>query len=350
MIPTRAFAALGAREPLQPYRFDRREPGPHDVVLELTHCGVCHSDIHQARDEWGGATFPMVPGHEAVGRVTRVGSAVTRFAVGDLAGVGCMVDSCGECAHCAAGLEQYCDAHTSFTYNSTEQDGKTPTQGGYASHLVVSERFALKLGSKLPLERVAPLLCAGITMYSPLKHWKVGAGHRVAVAGLGGLGHMAVQLAASMGAEVTLLSTSESKRDDAEKLGARDFVLTREPKALGPLAERFDFVLDTTAGAHGLAQYVKLLRTDGTLILVGLPEQPLSLPAMPLISKRRRVAGSMIGGVAETQEMLDYCDARGLGAWVETIAAQEVNAAWERVLASKVRYRFVLDLGTLGRE
>ena len=347
MLQTRGYATQGPTSILEPFNFKRREPGPHDVLIEILYCGICHSDIHQARDEWGGAIFPMVPGHEIVGRVTRVGSAVQRFKVGDLAGVGCFVDSCRVCDSCKAGLEQYCEGHLVLTYNGTEKDKKTPTYGGYSSQIVVDENYTLKISPKLPLANVAPLLCAGITTYSPLRHFKVGPGQRVGVVGLGGLGHMAIKLAASMGAEVTVLSTSKTKEQDARRLGARDFVVSIDPKNLEALANRFDFILDAVSAPHDLNAYLNLLRRDGVLALVGAPAKPLEVQAFSLLLKRRHLVGSIIGGIRETQEMLDYCAQKNITSDVEVIPIQQVETAYERTIKGDVRYRFVIDMKTL---
>ncbi len=347
MPPINGYATHGPTSKLEPFTFERREPGPHDVLIEILYCGICHSDIHQARDEWGGAIFPMVPGHEIVGRVTRVGSQVTRFAVGEPAGVGCFVDSCSRCESCKDGLEQYCEGPLVFTYNSTEKDGTTPTYGGYSSHIVVDENYTLKISPILPLANAAPLLCAGITMYSPLKHFNVGPGRRVGVVGLGGLGHMAIKLATAMGAEVTVFSTSPSKEQDARRLGAHEFVLSNNPKSLAVLANRFDLILDAVSAPHDLTAYLNLLRRDGALALVGAPPKPLEVNAFSLILKRRTLAGSLIGGIRETQEMLDYCAAQRITSDVEVIPIQQVNVAYERTIKGDVRYRFVLDMKTL---
>jgi len=317
------------------------------VLIEILYCGICHSDIHQSRDEWGGAIFPMVPGHEIVGRVTRVGSQVKRFKVGELAGVGCFVDSCRVCASCKEGLEQYCENHLVLTYNGTEKDEKTPTYGGYSSQIVVDEQYTLKISSKLPLANVAPLLCAGITTYSPLRHFKVSPGQRVGVVGLGGLGHMAIKLAAAMGAEVTVFSTSKTKEQDARRLGAHNFVVSLDPKNLDALANHFDFILDAVSAPHDLNAYLRLLRRDGVLTLVGAPPKPLGVQAFSLIPKRRTLAGSQIGGIRETQEMLDYCAAKNVTSDVEVIPIQQVEAAFERTVKGDVRYRFVIDMKTL---
>jgi uncharacterized zinc-type alcohol dehydrogenase-like protein len=317
------------------------------VLIEILYCGICHSDIHQARDEWGGSIFPIVPGHEIVGRVARVGSQVKRFKVGELAGVGCFVDSCRVCENCKEGLEQYCAGHIAWTYNGTEKDEKTPTYGGYSSQVVVDAHYALKIPPKLPLANVAPLLCAGITTYSPLRHFKVGPGQRVGVVGLGGLGHMAVKLAASMGAEVTVLSTSKTKAQDARRLGAHDFVVSMDPKNLDALANRFDFILDTVSAPHDLNAYLNLLRRDGVMVLVGAPPKPIEVQAFSLILKRRRLAGSVIGGLRETQEMLDYCAEHNIASDVEVIPIHQVNEAYDRTVKGDVRYRFVIDMKTL---
>jgi alcohol dehydrogenase (NADP+) len=347
MLPTRGYATKGPTSRLEPFTFERREPGPHDVLIEILYCGICHSDIHQARDEWGGSIFPMVPGHEIIGRVTRVGAKVKRFKVGELAGVGCFVDSCRVCASCKAGLEQYCEVHLALTYNGTEKDKKTPTYGGYSSQIVVDESYTLKISPKLPLANVAPLLCAGITMYSPLRHFKVGPGQRVGVVGLGGLGHMAVKLAAAMGAEVTVFSTSKTKEQDARRLGAHDFVVSIEPKYLEALANRFDFILDAVSAPHDLNAYLNLVRRDGVMVMVGVPAKPLEVHAFSLIPKRRKLAGSMIGGIRETQEMLDYCTGKNITSDVEVVPIQQVNEAYDRAIKGDVRYRFVIDMKTL---
>ncbi len=346
MLATRGYAAFDATTPLRPFAFERREPGPRDVLIRIEYCGVCHSDIHQVRNEWKGSTYPMVPGHEIVGRVERIGAEVTRFAAGDLAGVGCLVDSCRTCSSCTKGLEQYCEVGSTMTYNGRDEDGTT-TQGGYSTQIVVDEAFVLRIAKDQPLAGVAPLLCAGITTYSPLRHWGVGKGHKVAVLGLGGLGHMAVKLAVAFGAEVTLLSSSPSKKADAARLGAHDFVVTSAPGALA-IKGRYDFLIDTVSAPHDLATYAQLLGTDGVMILLGVPDQPATLPAFPLIMRRRSIAGSLIGGIAETQEMLDFCAERGIVSDVETIPIQDIDKAYERMLKGDVRYRFVIDLKSLG--
>jgi uncharacterized zinc-type alcohol dehydrogenase-like protein len=349
MLDTRAYAAFDPKSPFRPHRIARREPGEHDVLIEILFCGVCHSDVHQVRNEWDNANYPMVPGHEIAGRVTRVGSKVTRFSAGDPVGVGCFVDSCRRCPSCLKGEEQFCDGPLVFTYNGFEKDGKTPTFGGYSSHIVVDENYVLRIAKDAPLDRVAPLLCAGITTYSPLRHWKVEKGSRVAVLGLGGLGHMAVKLAAAMGAEVTLLSSSPSKKKDAARLGAHSFELTSDAASLGALARRFDLLIDTVSAPHEIAGYAEMLRTDGTMVLLGVPEKPATLPAFPLIMRRRSIAGSLIGGIRETQEMLDFCAARGITAEVETIPIQDIDRAYERMIKGDVRYRFVVDAASLKR-
>ena len=345
-LKTPAYAAVSAKASLAPFSIERREPGPHDVLIDILYCGICHSDIHQARDEWGGSIFPMVPGHEIVGKVSRVGSHVKKWKVGDVVGVGCFVDSDRVCEACKAGEQQFCERGASFTYNSREQDGKTPTYGGYSTRITVDENYVLRIPAGIPLERAAPLLCAGITTYSPLRHFGVKAGDSVAVVGLGGLGHMGVKLAKAMGAKVTVLSHSPSKRDDAMRLGADDFIATRDPDVFKKNAKRFDFILDTISAQHDYNAYLGLLKRDGTMVLVGVPEpSPLSAPA--LINQRRRLAGSFIGGIRETQEMLDFCGKHGVGADVEVIPIQQVNEAYERTVKGDVRYRFVIDLASL---
>ena len=347
MTKTPAYAAPAAGSPLAPFSIERREPGLHDVQIDILFCGVCHSDIHQARDEWSGALFPMVPGHEIVGRVSAVGREVTRFAVGDLAGVGCMVDSCRTCDPCKRDTEQFCEAGAAFTYNGTEMDRKTPTFGGYSTRVVVDERFVLKVPAGLDPAAAAPLLCAGITTYSPLRQWNCKKGDRVAVVGLGGLGHMAVKLAASMGAEVTVLSTSRAKEQDARRLGAHGFVATREPDAFAKLSGRFDLIVDTISAPHDYNQYLRLLRPHGAMVLLGVPPEPTPVHAFALISGNKRLAGSLIGGIAETQEMLDYCAAQGIVSDIEIIPIQAINEAYERMIQGDVRYRFVIDLASL---
>jgi len=347
MSDARAYGATAHDAPLSSLTIPRREPGPKDVVIDVAYCGICHSDLHTVRGEWGMGAYPIVPGHEIVGRVSRVGKKVKKFKVGDLAGVGCMVDSCRKCENCKKGLEQHCSGPASFTYNSTLQDKKTITQGGYSSHIVVDEAFGLKVKSGLPLERVAPLLCAGITTYSPLKRHNVKKGTRVGVLGLGGLGHMAVKIAAAMGAKVTVLSGSESKRPDAKKLGASQFLITKDAAAMASAAGSLDLIIDTVSGPHDVNGIVGLLRTGGTLVMVGASPEPHAIASFALIMGRRAVEGSLIGGIKETQEMLDFCAKKKVLADVEVIAAKDINAAYERMLKSDVRYRFSIDCATL---
>jgi uncharacterized zinc-type alcohol dehydrogenase-like protein len=346
MLPTKGYAALIAKEALQLFSFNRRDLGTHDVLIKITHCGICHSDIHQARDEWGGSIFPMVPGHEIVGSTMQVGNAVKKFRVGDRVGVGCFVDSCRTCAACLEGLEQYCEVGMLLTYSGRDKDGQ-PTQGGYSTQIVVDENYVLRIPSGLSPAGAAPLLCAGITTYSPLRYWGVGKYHRLAVVGLGGLGHMAVKIAKAMGTEVTVLSTSERKREDAERLGAAHFALTSQPETFTTLQRRFDFILDTVSAPHNYNAYVNLLKTDGTMILVGAPDKPTPLEPFPLIMHRRRIAGSVIGGIRETQEMLDFCAEHHIESDVEVIPIQHVNEAYERVIRGDVRFRFVIDMASL---
>ena len=342
-----AYAAATAGAPLGPFTVERRDLRPDDVQLDILFCGICHSDIHQARDEWSGGRFPMVPGHEIVGRVTRVGPKVTKFKVGDLAGVGCMVDSCGRCEHCRAGHEQFCVQGVALTYNGTEMDRKTPTYGGYSQRIVVDERFALRIQPGQDLSGVAPLLCAGITTYSPLRHWKVKQGSRVGVVGLGGLGHMAVKLAAAMGAEVTMLSTSRRKEADARRLGAHEFGLTSDGSTFKKLANRFDLIVDTISAPHDYDAYLRMVKGDGTMVLLGVPPQATPVHAFSLIGGRKSLAGSLIGGIAETQEMLDFCAQHRITADVEVIPVQQVNEAYERMMKGDVRYRFSIDAKSL---
>jgi uncharacterized zinc-type alcohol dehydrogenase-like protein len=344
---TAAYAAASAKAPLAPFTVERRTPGPLDVAIDVLFCGVCHSDIHQVRDEWGGALFPMVPGHEIVGRVRQVGAQVTRFRAGDLAAVGCMVDSCRTCDPCRRDLEQFCAKGAAFTYNGTEMDRKTPTYGGYSAHLVADERFTLKVPAGLDPAAAAPLLCAGITTYSPLRQWGCKKGDRVGVVGLGGLGHMAVKLAASMGAEVTMLSTSRSKEADARRLGAHEFAITSDKATFQRLAGRFDIIVDTISAPHDYNAYLGMLRLQGTMVVVGVPPAPTPVAAFSLISGNKRLAGSLIGGIAETQEMLDYCATKGIVSDVEVIPVQKVNEAYERMMKGDVRYRFVIDAASL---
>lgn len=347
MLPTKSYAAQDAKTPLAPFSFERRDPRENDVLIEISHCGVCHSDIHQVRNEWGNSIYPMVPGHEIVGRVKIVGSGVTKFKEGDLVGVGCMVDSCRECESCKHGEEQYCEKGNTGTYNAYERDGKTISQGGYSSQIVVDQDFVLKVSDKLPIEGVAPLLCAGITTYSPLRHWKVGKGHKVAVLGLGGLGHMAVKFASSFGAEVTMLSTSASKEKDAKRLGAHHFALTKDRDQVKALSNKFDFIINTVSAPHDYNMYLGMLKLNGVMICVGAPEVPTPVSAFALIMGRRSVAGSLIGGIPETQEMLDYCAEHNIVSDVEVIPIDQINEAYERMLKGDVRYRFVIDMKSL---
>ncbi|MEO5624477.1 MAG: NAD(P)-dependent alcohol dehydrogenase [Dokdonella sp.] len=352
-LKTPAYASLSAKSALTPFAIDRREPGANEVLIDILYCGVCHSDVHQARGEWGSSIFPMVPGHEIVGKVARVGSEVSGFKIGDVVGVGCFVDSCRTCAPCKAGEEQYCDRGMSPTYNGYERsssgfDRNRPTYGGYSTRITVDEKYVLRIPAGIPLERAAPLLCAGITTYSPLRRFGVGAGSQVAVVGLGGLGHMGVKLAVAMGAKVTVLSHSPGKREDAMRLGASDFIATREASAFTDNAGRFDFILDTVSASHDYNAYLGLLRLDGTMVLVGLPD-PTPLAAGPLIMRRRRLAGSLIGGIRETQEMLEFCAEHGVAADVEVIDIAQINDAWERMIRGDVRYRFVIDCASLQR-
>lgn len=347
MSQTRGYATQSPTSNLEPFSFERRTPGAHDVLIEILYCGVCHSDIHQARNEWQNSVYPMVPGHEIVGRVTQVGSEVTRFKEGDLAGVGCFVDSCRVCDNCKEGEEQHCENHLVPTYNGTEKDEKTLTFGGYSSHIVVDESYTLKVPANLPLEGVAPLLCAGITTYSPLRRFNVQAGQRVGIVGLGGLGHMGVKLAASMGANVTVFSTSPSKEADARKLGAHNFVVTKDPANLEPLAGKFDFILDAVSAEHDFNMYLNLLKRNGVMVLVGAPEKPAEVQAFSLITNGRSLTGSAIGGIRETQEMLDYCAEHNITSDVEVIPIQQIGEAYERTIKGDVRYRFVIDMKSL---
>lgn len=347
MIATKAFGNKSAGAPTVPMTIARRDPGPHDILFDVIFCGICHTDITMSQGEFPNAMFPMVPGHEIIGRVTAVGDAVSRHAVGDVVGVGCLVNSCRHCPECDAGEEQFCDNGYTPTYNGTETDG-TPTFGGYSERLTVDEHYAVRIPSSLPPASAAPLLCAGITTYSPLRHWKVGKGSKVGVVGLGGLGHLAVKFAAAMGADVTVFSTSEAKRPDAERLGASDFVVTRNPAALQVLAGQFDVILNTVSSTIDYDAFVALLKRDGTIILLGVPDAPVTVNAFGLLFKRRRVASSMIGGIRETQEMLEFCAEHGIGSDIEVIGIDAVDEAYERILSGDVRYRFVIDMSTVG--
>ena len=347
MIPAKAYAALDPKTPLQPFSFDRRALRTDDIHIKIHFCGVCHSDIHQARDEWGGSIYPMVPGHEIVGEVVSTGSGVTKFKAGDLVGVGVMVDSCCSCKNCNNDQEQYCEEGMTGTYNGLERDGKTIAQGGYSSEIVVKERFVLHISSKLDLAATAPLLCAGITTYSPLVFAGVKPGHKVAVVGLGGLGHMGVKFAVSFGADVTVISTSPSKEADAARLGAHHFLLSTDEAAMKKHASHFDVILDTVSANHDYTAMLDLLDIEGKLLIVGLPSKEPSLSPFSLITKRRSIIGSMIGGIKETQEMLDYCAEKNIVSDVEVIPIQYINDAYGRMLKSDVKYRFVIDLKTL---
>jgi len=347
MVQAKGYAVQGPESKFEPFNFERRELGASDVLIEIQYCGICHSDIHQARNEWRNSIYPMVPGHEIVGRVKQVGAEVSKFKEGDAAGVGCFVDSCRTCENCKEDVEQFCLVHCAQTYNSTEMDKTTPTFGGYSSQIVVDENYALKISAAENLAGVAPLLCAGITTYSPLKRFDVGAGQKVGVVGLGGLGHMGVKLAVSMGADVTVFSTSPSKEQDARKLGAHNFVITKEPENMKPLAGKFDFILDTVSAEHDLNIYLNLLKLNGAMVLVGVPEKPADVYAFSLIGNNRTLAGSLIGGIAETQEMLDYCAENKITSDVEIIPIQRIEEAYERTIKADVRYRFVIDMQSL---
>jgi alcohol dehydrogenase (NADP+) len=346
MIPVNAYAAQTKTSPLAPFNFERKEPGPNDVLIDILYCGICHSDIHQVRDEWGGSIYPMVPGHEIVGRISKIGDAVKNFKAGDLAGVGCFVDSCRTCPSCLAQEEQYCDNGMVGTYNGRDKEGN-PTYGGYATQIVVDEKYTLHVAESLPIEGVGPLLCAGITTYSPLRHWNIGKGHKVAVVGLGGLGHMGVKFAAAFGAEVTVLSTSASKKNDALALGADHFAVTKDADTMKALQGKFDFILNTVSAQHDYNEYLNLLTLNGAMVVVGVPPLPNAVHAFSLIMKRRTLAGSLIGGIKETQEMLDFCAEHNIVSDVEVIKADYINEAYERILKSDVKYRFVIDIASL---
>jgi uncharacterized zinc-type alcohol dehydrogenase-like protein len=350
-IATRAFAATAADKPLMPYSFDRRDPGADDVAIEIQFAGICHSDLHIVKNDLGNTRYPIVPGHEIAGVVTAVGENVSRFKVGDRVGVGCMVDSCRQCRPCQEGEEQYCVPGMTQTYGSADPKGaavgQTITQGGYSSAIVVDQDFVLRIPDSLPLDAAAPLLCAGITTYSPLRHWKVGPGSKVAVVGLGGLGHMAVKQAAAMGAEVTVLSTSDRKKADAERMGARHFLINSDKAAMAAAAEKFDLIINTVSATHEIAGHLNLLAKDGTMVMLGLTTEGLPVFAMPLLWRRRSVAGSLIGGIRETQEMLDFCAANHIACDIEVIAPDQINEAYARLEKSDVRYRFVIDMSRL---
>jgi uncharacterized zinc-type alcohol dehydrogenase-like protein len=345
-MKSHGYAAHDKKSPLVPFNFDRREPGPNDVVVEIAYCGICHSDIHQVRDEWNQSIYPMVPGHEIVGHVTAVGSAVTKFKKGDLAGVGVMVDSCRICENCKAEAQPYCTKGMVGTYNARDYKGEL-TFGGYANNIVVDEKYTFTISPKLNLAAVAPLLCAGITTYSPMRHWNAGKGKKVGVVGLGGLGHMGLKFAHSFGAHVVQFTTSESKIEDAKKLGADEVVISKDANAMAKHAGSFDFILDCVSAEHNLNDYLNLLRLDGTLCSVGLPEQPLSIAPFAILANRRSLSGSMIGGMAETQEMLDYCAEHNLVSDIELTSVEKLPEAYERVIKGDVKYRFVIDMATL---
>jgi len=347
MSNVKAYAAHNAQGILEPWNLERRTLGPKDVQIDILYCGVCHSDLHQIKNEWGGSVYPMIPGHEIVGRVSQVGKDVKKFKAGQLAGVGCLVDSCRHCDNCAKGLEQYCLNGNSPTYNGYEQDKKTPTYGGYSKMIVADEEFVLKISDKLPLQNVAPLLCAGITTYSPMRHWNVSKGHKVGVLGLGGLGHMAVKFGAAFGAEVTMLSSSPSKKEDAHKLGAHKFILTRDADQLKAVSNYFDFIIDTVSAPHNYNQFIGLLKTDGVHICVGAPPAPSEIMGLALIMGRRSLVGSLIGGLPETQEMLDFCAEHEIVSDIELIPIRDIQKSYERMLKGDVKYRFVIDMATL---
>jgi uncharacterized zinc-type alcohol dehydrogenase-like protein len=346
-LPSKAYAAMAASENLVPWNFTRRSPRPHDVLVEIKFCGICHTDIHFVRNDFGMSLYPLVPGHEIVGVVKDIGDHVSKFKVGDTVGIGCLVDSCRECDNCKQDLEQYCLNGATYTYSIEEKHGDGITYGGYSNQIVCDEDFVLKVAPNLPLEKVAPLLCAGITTYSPLRNWKVGKGQKVAILGLGGLGHIGVKIAAAMGAEVTVLSTSLSKQADAGKLGARKFVLTSDEEQVKNVQGYFDFILDTLSADHDYNFYLSMLKTRGTMVCVGLPNAPAQIPAFNLIFHGKSFAGSLIGGLAETQEMLDFCAVHNITADIELINIKDVNKAYERIEKSDVKYRFVIDMATL---
>lgn len=347
MRPTLSFSAASATAPLAPFSLNRREPRPTDVQIDILFCGVCHSDLHTVRNEWGGTVYPCVPGHEIVGRVSAIGSEVTKFTVGDIAAVGCMVDSCGTCDHCQRDLEQFCKKGATFTYNAPDKNSGGVTYGGYSDGIVVDEAFTLKVPANLDLAATAPLLCAGITTYSPLRRWKVGPGQKVGIVGLGGLGHMALKFAAAFGAHVVLFTTSPGKTEDALRLGAHEVVVSKNASEMRKHAGSFDFILDAVSAKHDINAYLALLKLDGALVMVGVPAEPLPLNVFSLIMPRKQLAGSLIGGIAETQEMLDFCGEHNITCDIEMIRIDEINTAYERLLKSDVKYRFVIDMATL---
>ena len=343
----KAYGAFRCDSPLETMTIERRAPGPKDVQIDIAYCGICHSDLHTVRSEWAGTLFPCVPGHEIVGHVSAIGGEVRGFFIGETVGVGCLVDSCQRCRSCEEGMEQYCENGFSPTYNGTEQDKKRLTYGGYAEHIIVKEHFVLHLPTHLPLPSLAPLLCAGITTYSPLRHWKVGAGQKVGVVGLGGLGHMGIQFAHALGAHTYAITTSPHKKADALKLGAEDIIVSKDPSAMAQHANSFDFILSTISAPYDLSAYLNLLKRDGTIVIVGAPNKPTELGIFDLIPGRKTIAGSLVGGIQETQEMLDFCGAHNITAEIELISIQEVNEAFERMLKSDVHYRFVIDMSSL---
>jgi alcohol dehydrogenase (NADP+) len=345
MIATQSYAAFDSTSPLRPYALHRREPGPKDVSIEIKYCGICHTDLHFVKNDLGMTKYPVVPGHEIAGIVERVGSAVTRFKAGDHVGVGCLVNSCRQCASCTKGEEQFCPNFI-LTYSSIDRDGSV-TQGGYSTKITVDEDFVLRMPNALPLDRAAPLLCAGITTYSPLRTWGAGKGTKLAVIGLGGLGHMAVKLASAMGAEVTVISTSDRKKEDAQRLGAKKFLVSPNKEAMAAAAGSFNLIINTISAAHELNDHINLLAVDGTIVLLGIATEPMPISSVPIIFGRRRIAGSLIGGLAQTQEMLDFCAQHGITSDVEVIPAGKINEAFERLGRSDVRYRFVIDVGTM---
>ncbi len=345
-MKVQGYAAQQAKSPLGPFSFERREPGDHDIVIDIEYCGICHTDIHQVGDEWGGSIFPMVPGHEITGIVSRTGPKVTRYKTGDRVGVGCFVDSCRKCDACNKNLEQYCTNGMVTTYNGTGKDGAI-TQGGYSNKIVVDENYVLRIPESIPLDSAAPLLCAGITLYSPLMHWKAGPGKKVAIIGLGGIGHMGVKIAHALGAEVTVLSHSLKKQEDGKKLGADYFYATSDPATFEKLKGYFDLIINTVSADIDWNQYLELLSLDGSMVVVGIPEKQTSVGAFPLVAGRRSLAGSLIGGIKETQEMLDFCGKNNIASEIELIPIQKVNEAYKRILASDVRYRFVIDIKSL---
>lgn len=346
-LPSKAYAAMAVSQNLVPWDFTRRSPRPHDVLVEIKYCGICHTDIHFIRNDFGMSQYPLVPGHEIVGIVTEVGDQVKKFKTGDTVGIGCLVDSCRKCENCENDLEQYCLNQATYTYSIPERHGDGITYGGYSNQIVCDEDFVLKVGANLPLEKVAPLLCAGITTYSPLRNWKVKAGQRVAILGLGGLGHMGVKFAAAFGAEVTVLSTSPSKEADAKKLGAHKFVMTKNENDVRSVQGYFDLILDTVSADHEYNFYLSMLKTKGVMVCVGLPNTPAQVPAANLVFHGRSLAGSLIGGIAETQEMMDYCATNNITADVEVIDIKDVNKAFDRIERSDIKYRFVIDMATL---